>query len=54
MKFFLSILVYLFIAFLMGWGIYMIMQPDGKPWLLIGSVLGYLLIAAKKGCLDTH
>lgn len=52
MKFILAIAVYLIFAAFFCWGIAAVMH--GKPAVLIVSLLAYLLIAAKKGCLDTH
>ena len=52
MKFLLSVFVYLVMAAFIGWGIYAMMH--GKPAVLIVSLLAYLVIAAKKGCLDNH
>jgi len=52
MKFLLAVAVYLIFGAFIGWGIYSMMH--GKPAILIVSLLAYLLIAAKKGCLDTH
>lgn len=53
MKFLLAVFVYLVMAVLIGWGIYAMMH-GAKPWLLIVSVAAYLVVAAKKGCLDSH
>jgi len=52
MKFLLAVFVYLVFAFFMSWGIYAMMH--GKPAILIVSLLAYLAIAAKKGCMDSH
>lgn len=45
----LSILVYLVIGLILGWGIYLAVQ--GSYWLLIASFLAYLLAFARLGCL---
>lgn len=50
MKFLLSIVVYLLIGALLTWGILLMMH--GKPWLLIGVFLAYVLGLAKLGCLS--
>ncbi len=52
MKFLLAVAVYLGMGVFIGWGIYAMMH--GKPAILIVSLLAYLVIAAKKGCLDSH
>lgn len=48
-KFFLSILTYLIIAGVLGWGI--LMAVRGNLWLLVVAVLAYVVIFAKAGCL---
>jgi hypothetical protein len=50
MKFLMSIVVYLLIAALLCWGILLMMH--GKPWLLIGSLVAYIVAVAKMGCLS--
>ena len=50
MKLLLSAIVYLLIAGVLAWGILLMMH--GKPWLLIGSVVTYLLAVARIGCLS--
>ncbi|HEX5218312.1 MAG TPA: hypothetical protein VFZ59_01995 [Verrucomicrobiae bacterium] len=50
MKFLLSIIVYLLLAALLAWGILLMMH--GKPWLLIGSVVAYIVAVARIGCLS--
>ena len=52
MKFLLSIVVYLLIGALLSWGILLMMH--GKPWLLIGGVVAYIVAVAKMGCLSSH
>jgi len=51
MKFFLAIVVYLLIAAVLSWGILLMMH--GKPWLLIVSVIAYVVAFGKLGCM-TH
>ena len=46
----MSIVVYLLIGALLGWGILLMMH--GKPWLLIGVVVAYIVAVAKMGCLS--
>ena len=50
MKFLLSIVVYLLIGALLAWGILLMMH--GKPWLLIGGLVAYIVAVAKVGCLS--
>jgi hypothetical protein len=50
MKFLWSIIVYLIIGALLSWGILLMMH--GKPWLLIGVAVAYILALAKLGCLS--
>jgi len=50
MKFLLSIVVYLLIGALLGWGILLMMH--GKPWLLVAVLVAYILGLAKLGCLS--
>lgn len=52
MKLLWSALVYLLLAALLCWGILLMMH--GKPWLLIGSLVAYVLALAKIGCLSSH
>ena len=54
MKFLLSVLAYLVIGAILGWGI--LLAVHGNPWLLIISFLAYVLAFAKIGCLpkQTH
>lgn len=54
MKFFGSILVYLAMAAVLGWGI--LHAVHGSYWLLIVGILGYLALLTKLGCLPpkTH
>jgi len=49
MKFLLSIIAYLLISLILGWGI--LLAVKGNPWLLIVSFLGYAYAFAKLGCL---
>ena len=49
MKFFGAIIAYLFIAFLLGWGI--LLAVKGNFWLLAVGFLVYLVAFAKLGCL---
>ncbi len=48
MKFFLAVLVYLLIGAVLSWGILLAM--GGKPWLLIGSLIAYIVAFGKIGC----
>lgn len=50
MKFLLSIVAYLVIGALLAWGILLMMH--GKPWLLIGGFVAYVLAVARIGCLS--
>ena len=50
MKFFLAIVVYLLIAAVLSWGILLMMH--GKPWLLIASVIAYVVAFGKLGCMS--
>ena len=50
MKFFLAILAYLLIGVLLGWAI--LLAVTGKPWLLVVSLLVYLVAFTKIGCLS--
>jgi hypothetical protein len=49
MKFLSSLVVYLLIGFVLGWSI--LLAVKGNPWLLVVSVLVYLAILTKTGCL---
>ncbi|HEU6448211.1 MAG TPA: hypothetical protein VFV23_07230 [Verrucomicrobiae bacterium] len=51
MKFALAILTYVVIAAVLSAGILLLLQ--GKPWLLIGGVIAYLVAFAQIGC-RTH
>lgn len=51
MKFFLSLVVYLLIGLVLGWGILLLIK--GTPWLLIVSFTAYIVAFAKIGC-ETH
>ena len=48
MKLFLAIFVYLLIGVVLSWGILLAMA--GKPWLLIGSLIAYIIAFGKIGC----
>jgi len=50
MRFLMSVVVYLLIGALLSWGILLMMH--GKPWLLIGVAVAYVLAVAKLGCLS--
>jgi hypothetical protein len=50
MKLLLAVFVYLLIGLVLGWGILLLIA--GKPWLLIVSLLVYLVAFAKIGCLS--
>jgi hypothetical protein len=54
MKFLLSIIAYLVIAGVLGWGI--LLAVNGSFWLLIVGFLAYAVAFAKIGCLpkQTH
>jgi hypothetical protein len=49
MKFLMALLTYLLIAWLLCWGILLLVK--GNPWLLIVSVLSYAVVFAKAGCM---
>ena len=51
MKFALAILVYLLMAVVLGAGILLLVA--GKPWLLIISVIAFIVAFGKLGC-ATH
>ena len=48
MKLFLSILAYVLIGAVLSWG--MLLAMSGKPWLLVGGVVAYLVAFGKVGC----
>lgn len=48
MKLFLAIFVYLLMGAVLSWGILLAMH--GKPWLLIGSLIAYIVAFGKIGC----
>ena len=50
MNFALAILTFLLFAFIIGWGIVLLMS--GSPWLLIVALLVFLGTFAKYGCLS--
>ncbi len=52
MKFFLAIVVYVLIAAVLSWGIILMMH--GKPWLLIASLLAYVVAFGRLGCWTHH
>lgn len=49
MKFLLAIIAYLLISLVMGWGILLAIR--GNVWLLLASLLVYVIAFAKIGCL---
>jgi F0F1-type ATP synthase assembly protein I len=49
MKLLLSVLAYLLISAILGWGI--LQAVKGNPWLLIVGFLAYAVAFAKIGCL---
>jgi hypothetical protein len=49
MKLFLSVLAYLVIGFVLGWGILLAMK--GHYWFLIAGFVAYVVSFAKIGCL---
>ena len=51
MKLYLAIFVYLLIGAVLSWGILLAM--GGKPWLLVGSLIAYIVAFGKIGC-TTH
>jgi hypothetical protein len=51
MKLFLAALVYLVIAFILGWGILLVMA--GKPLFLIIAFIAFVVAFGKIGCM-TH
>ncbi len=48
MKLFLAVCVYLLIGAVLSWGI--LLALGGKPWLLIGSLIAYIVAFGKIGC----
>jgi len=54
MKFVMALLTFGIMAFILGWGIVSLAQPNGKPWLLIAGVLGYLVLFWRVGCAEEH
>jgi hypothetical protein len=54
MKFVMALLTFATMAFILGWGIFAAVQPDGKPWLLIAGALGYLVLFWRVGCAEEH
>jgi hypothetical protein len=49
MKFYFSILTYVLISLVLGWGF--LLTFKGNPWLLIIAFLAYAVVFAKVGCL---
>ena len=49
MKFVLAMVVFCLVAFVLAWGIVLLMH--GKPWLLVVSGLVYTALFIKLGCL---
>jgi hypothetical protein len=54
MKFVMAMLTFATMAFILGWGIFAAVQPDGKPWLLVAGTLGYLVLFWRVGCAEEH
>jgi len=48
MKLFLAVLVYLLIGAGLAWGI--LLAASGKPWLLSGGLIMYLVALGRIGC----
>jgi len=48
MKLFLAISVYLLIGAVLSWGI--LLAVAGKPWLLVGGLIAYVVAFGKIGC----
>ena len=48
MKFFYAILVWMLMGIVIGTG--MVMAVKGSPWLLIASVVGFVVAVGKIGC----
>ncbi len=51
MKFVFAILAYLLMGAVLGLGIFLLV--GGNPWLLIASLLAYLVAFARLGCLPS-
>jgi hypothetical protein len=49
MRFLSTILAYLIIALVLGWGI--LLTVKGEPWLLVVALFAYVVAFAKLGCL---
>jgi hypothetical protein len=49
MKFFASIVAYLLIGLILGWGI--LLAVKGSFWLLAAATLAYVIAFSKLGCL---
>lgn len=49
MKLFLSVLVYLIIGVVLGWG--MLLAAEGSRWFLVAGLAAYVIVFAKIGCL---
>jgi len=54
MKFIQATLVFGVIGFVLSWGILAMIQPDGKPWLLLAGTAAYLVLFWRKGCTGEH
>ena len=52
MKFVAVILAYLFVSFILGWGI--LQAVHGHYWLLGTGIVAYLLAFSKLGCLPPN
>lgn len=50
MKFILSVVVYLLMALVICWGILAMIQPGGKPWILLAGIAAYTVLFARIGC----
>ena len=50
MKFILSVVVYLLMAVVMAWGILAMIQPGGKPWILLAGFAVYAVLFSRIGC----
>lgn len=50
MKFILSVVVYLLMALVMAWGVLAMIQPGGKPWILLAGFAAYAVLFARIGC----
>lgn len=51
MKFLATIVAYLLIAFVLGWGI--LLAVKGSFWLLAGAAVAYVVAFARIGCLPS-